>query len=524
MTNSIVATRPPGGEWTVLGRGHHNPGHTPQGESWGWNQWGPDTGSFTIRGRPDRPDLALGAPVRVLAHGGCVWGGRVRGVAPQAGGMLAVACEGHQYALDDDPWRRTFMRDRITGFIDRRAIPGLNLNTTLESALVSGAITLGWPSPARAIGTNEELGVVLDLGQADAKGIAVDYVGLANTSANLSFYVNGWDNWQCTSGGVTAYSSATNAMTAPAATVTGTFSTPKRYVALSLYCPSGYTPSFPPTMQITGVRIASDAGYLSSGASVLVAGHVLDSVAADLSWINPDTSRRTATATAIPHLTTEDAYESHRATLQRANAWHDWVLMVDQWARLVHQPRPQHATLQLGAWSGDGAFQDSGRDLNGAVNQVIVSGTDPAGATVHTTATNTSSPLTKAGITRTRVLDVNASLNSTDAAAIGAVWVARMSTNPTRGATSTTGSWVLRDPFTGATIPPAVAMTRIGELIRISGDTNPDTGGVGRHGAMQAATWTPATNNLTLTLDAPNDHIDALLTRIQATRATLPAI
>lgn len=521
MTRSWVATRPPGGEWTVLGRGQYHPGHPPANETWAWNQWGPDTGSFTIHGRPDRPDLLIGAPVRVHSLSGVVWGGRVRSTAPGDGG-ISVQCEGYQYALDDLVWRHMWVRDRIEGFVDMRSVPGISLTGVTEQAQVGGAITLAWPTEPRAIATGESIGAVLDLGVAEGRAIAVDYT-ITVGHPNVKFYVNGWDDQQATAGGVTAYSAATSAM-GSSGTVSGTFTAAKRFIVVSLYCPAGFSPATAPRMQVTGVRVAADSGYLSSGASVLVAGHVIDDVAADLGWVHPDASLRAAASTAIPHLTTEGTYESHRSTMQRVNAWHDWVMMVDQYARIVHHPRPLHATLQLGAWSGDGAYQDSGRDLSGTVDRVIVSGTDPAGARVDTTIIGSSPALSRTGVERARVLDVDASLTSTDAAALGAVWLTRMSSHPTSGSVTTIGTWALRDPASGAVIPPATVMTRVGEVLRVSGDTDPDTGGVGRSGVLQAATWTPATDGLSLTVDTPTDHLDALLTRMQAIRATLPSI
>lgn len=528
---STIATRPHGGQWTVLGRGDHNPGGAPSGESWSWNDWGPDVGSFTIPGRPDRPDLAGGAPVRVLAHGACVWGGRVRSVAPAGSGMLAVQCEGHQYALDDDQWRRTWVRDRLEGFVDIRSGPAsgsVNANlfpaTGAYLAEVGNTIQLGMAAGTH--GAGQGCLAIIDLGQADADAVSVDWTDLTNGHASVNFLVQAYDDAAWTTGGVNASftPAATNALAASGTLTASAFGSTKRYVGVGLQAVAPITLGAALSMRITAVRVSPDTALMSGGASILKATDVLDDVRAALTWISSDTSRITATSTNIPHLTTEGAYESHRATLQRANAWHDWILMVDQHARLVHMPRPAHATLQIGAWSGAGAFQDTGRDLAGAVNRVIVAGTDPAGRTVQTEATETSSALSRAGITRTRTLDVGAALNSSDAAAMGAVWLARMATQPTRGAIATRGLWVLRDPFTGAVVPPALAMTRIGEVIRISGDTDPDTGGIGRHGVIQGATWTPADDALAITIDAPTDHMDAFLTRLQAVRASIPAI
>ena len=530
MALATVATLPPGGEWTVLGRGHHHPGHPPRGQTWSWNQWGPDTGGFTVTGRPDRPDLALGAQVRVTSSAGVVFGGRVKSVTPD-GRDLQVACEGHQYALDDDVWRKAWVRDRLDGFIDIRSGPaGAALNTGIFNpdagfqVEAGGTLLLTIPAGGRL--TNETVQAIVDLGQADAKEVAITWDGPNGGHANVQLIVQGYDDPACTTGGVnlTGTPAATSALT-PDSTHVGTFTTAKRYLGIGLQATTAFTLSAPVSIRILRVKVTPDTALIdASGASALTASDVLDDVAAALAWLNPDASRRVATSTVIPHLTTEDAYETHRTTLGRANAWHDWVMMVDQYARLVHRPRPARATMALGAWSGRGSFQDSGRDLGEAVNRVIVSGTDASGTMVQTAATATSSPLTSAGITKTRVLDIGAALTSSDAAALGAVWLARMSTQPTRGAGNTSGQGGFRDVATGAVVPPAVVMTRVGEIVRLGGETNPDTGGVGRDAVHQGATWTPDTDTVTVTFDAPTDHLDALATRFAAFQSAMPAL
>lgn len=529
MPDAVISTRPHGGDWTVLGRGHNAPGCTPDGVTMSSTEAGPDQLGFTIRRPGDGPwdDLQPLCSVRAEIPGaGPVWSGRVTQVVPGDNGAVSVTCKGHMDATEDQMWRRTWVRDRINGFVPIQSSAAGSLNYAVFDpsddfkAEVDNTIRLGLP--ARALLAGQTAAVVLDLGDAVGKSIAVDYVNLTGANANINLIVQGYDDAAASSGGVTAYNTATTGLAA--SPIVADLATAKRYILIGLQVATGTTPSAVVGIRITRVRIYSATAYRSGAASAVLASTVLGEVAAALTWLSSDTSRIQMTLTTIPHLDTEGQYETHGQTMQRVNAYHDYLMGVDIEQRLFFRQRPSTPVIAIGQRSGDAAFQDAGDTIDELFNQVLVNGTDATGAQVQQLVTQTSGPLARGGVTRTRVLEVGASTTTVDAAVIGGAWLQRRATKPTRGSIQLRGPGAAWWAETGVPVQPAQCLRLPGELVRIGDRANPDTGGVGREAVIKAVTYDPQTDTATLTLDSASDYLDALLARVGVSASVRPPL
>ncbi len=528
MPEAVISTRPHDGEWAPLGRGRNAPGNTPDGVSLSSTTAGPESLTFTIRRPGDVrwDDLQPLVDVRAEVPGaGIVWSGRVHEVVPADNGQLNVACRGWQYALDDDLWRRSWVRDRTAGFQDIRTVPA-SINYAVFDptddliATVDGAIRL--QLPARALLAGQTAAVILDLGDAVGRSVAIDYVNLTGANASVNLIIQGYDDQAATTGGDTAYNTATTGLAASPFAVD--MAADKRFILIGLQVATGVTPGAVVGIKITRVRVYAETAYRSGAASALLASTVVGEVRAALPWLSSDTSRIETTVTTIPHLDTEGAYETHRQTLQRVNAYHDYLFGVDELRRLFFTQRPSTPIIAIGERSGDAAFQDAGDNIEDLFNQVIVNGRDATGAQVQTLVTATSGPLARASTDRTRVLEVGASITSTDATTIGTQWLTRRSTKPTRGSVQLRGMGAAWWAETGVPIQPAACLRLCGQLIRVGNRMNPDTGGVGREAVIQAVSYDPATDTATLSLDGSRDHLDSLLARVGMYQAARPAL
>lgn len=119
------------------------------------NTSGPDKASFKLRRSPGQPwpDLSAFTPVDIHVGGVKVWSGRVQEAPSKEGDDfgLSVQCEGWQYHLDDDLFRRQWVINNLSDWKDSRQF--INCLLTGSSARRAsgsvtqddGAIVISWP-------------------------------------------------------------------------------------------------------------------------------------------------------------------------------------------------------------------------------------------------------------------------------------------------------------------------------------------------------------------------------------------
>ena len=532
MPEAIISTRPHGGDWTVIGRGRNAPGSTPDGVNLSATTAGPESLTFTVRRPHPGPwdDLAPLVETRVEVPGaGTVWAGRINETTPGDNGAISVSARGWQYALDDDLWRKLWVRDRLEGFQDVRTIPGAAAGVWVDPGIgayvdTQAALVLGWDFD-KPLGTGQRAGVVLDLGATTAEAMFLDWSGLIGGTSNVTVYIRGADDALLSSGTSDAGSWDTGAL-GSSGQIGGNFASGKRYVGVFLESDTTFTTGSTLRFPIISIRVYGDSTYHdgSTGYSEVLASMIVGEVRAALPWLSADTTGIQTTVTTIKHLDTEGGYETHRQSLQRVNAYHDYLLGVDERRRLFFRERPSYPSIAIGARSGEAAFQDAGDNVDELFNKVIVNGKDPSGTAVQASVTATSGPLAIAGTTRTRVLEVGASIALSDATDVGTEWLRRRSTKPTRGSIQLRGQGAAWWAETGVPIHPASTLRMCGELVRFGDRINPDTGGLGREAVIQAVTYDPVTDTATLTLDGSRDHLDALMARVGMLQATRPPL
>lgn len=524
--DATVLIKPPGiGTWGVIGR-DYGPGIMPQGLSCTANEWGPDTCSFTLRRDSTLPwgDVLPYAEIEVEQPGsGVVWGGRVWDTQNPSSDELSVVCRGWQYALDDDVMRRAWVEQGLSGWVDMRTVPSVNYAVFPRQSdfqtQTGGTITLS--VPARALTAGNTAAVILDMSQADARSVSVDYVNLTNPNASIDFLVQQYDDTNL-AGGVNLSVTATTTMTSPGTdTITVDGASAKRVLLLGLQARVGVTPLNPVSIQITNVRVFRDPTYRTGAASALTAGTVIRDVrTAVLSTVlSTDESLIGTTTTAIPHMSTWDmgsnGYATPRQVMTACNAFHDWILKVDADKRLRFQARPTTPDIEVGEWSGVD-FTDQGDTGEDLYNRVLVQYTDPGGAAAVAEVTATSPLLTLGGITRTKILAVSAPMTSTAATELGTVWLNARTRRPTRGSVTVRGDNGARYIVSSARVHPADFLAMTGQMIRLSHRWNPDDGGWGRDGYITNVSWSAESNTATVALDSPRDRIDTFLNRYGA--------
>lgn len=526
---ATVLIKPPGlGQWGVIGR-DYGPGIMPQGLTCTANEWGPDTCSFTLRRDATLPwsDVLPYAEVEVEQPGsGVVWGGRVWDTQFPSSDELSVVCRGWQYALDDNVMRRAWVEQGTSGWTDPRSTTPIGLNLGVfdprsDMAVNNSGGVISITMPARAHAAFATVGVMLDFGDADARSVSVDYVDLTNPTANAIFLIQGNDDAAFTLGADIAYNTATNAMTAPAATVTADFTASKRYVLLALQNPGGAVIGNPVTIRITDVRVFRDTTYRTGAASNLVASTVIKDVRAAIlgTVLNTDESLIATTTTAIPHMSTwnmgSNGYATPRQIMTACNAFHDWILRVDADKRIRFQARPTGPDVEVGEWSGVD-FSDQGDTGEDLYNRVLVQYTDPTGGAAVEEVTATSPLLGLGGITRTKILAVSAPMTSTAANELGTVWLDARTRRPTRGSVTVRGDSGARYIVSSARVHPADFLALTGQMIRLAHRWNPDDGGWGRDGYITNVSWSAESNTASVALDSPRDRIDTFLNRYGA--------
>src|SRR3954454_15983480 len=159
------------GTWETLGADRAR-GVWPESVQPQADEHGATTCSLDLR-RDNRypwPDLSAYTPIEVEIDGVLVWDGRIKETPTRDGtdgSVINVQAEGWQYHLDDDLYRRAYVHNDLSQWVDTRTISAAELTAFTVGAVVTtggGTAQMGWPQ-ATVLGTNFHTGITLDLGE-----------------------------------------------------------------------------------------------------------------------------------------------------------------------------------------------------------------------------------------------------------------------------------------------------------------------------------------------------------------------
>ncbi|MGH2878957.1 MAG: hypothetical protein ACRDK4_05035 [Solirubrobacteraceae bacterium] len=335
------------------------------------NPWGSDKASFDLHRAPDAtwPDIGAFTPVEVEIGGVVVWKGRVNDTPLKLGAerVVNVQCEGWQYHLDDDTYQANYVHSKLTDWKDIRS----NLEAVLTNWPAApqvqsgkGSIVLSLPNES-AIGINQGFGVILDLGEAAAKTIVVQFGTISVTPAIFLLWCRGSDEPEPHGAGETGFFIRPEEHSE--GTVSITFTTPRRYVSFYMYREVGaFTAASDQTVKITGISIFGSSSYEAANASILKASAVIpDALSKATMLLSSDHSQIQSTSFNIPDLDISKQ-TTPREAINAVNAYHNWITKLDMLERLVFAPRPTDPLLEIGAWSGadiEDASANSGAEI-----------------------------------------------------------------------------------------------------------------------------------------------------------------
>jgi hypothetical protein len=431
------------GTWTVIG-GDKARGLFPENVSLEADVWGSSRASFNLRRDPRAffPDIGAFTPIEVEVGSKLVWSGRVSETpARVAQRVINVQCEGWQYHLDDDLYQRTYVHRRLADWKDAREFLGEDLNVFRTAGQINGSpgvVTLGWPNGA-ILPAGTQVGIKLDLGPDNrAASIALEVQGVtgaANSSGSIFIRGSATENYTA--------SGSNDPFTATLATIgtnpnlyEGDFPFPgnSRYVTVGLYVPNAVTLTGDVMLQITGIAVVTDPGFIFAGSSVskLQASTVVaDALSKATGLLSNDTSGIQGTSFLIPEYA--PGPQTPRQAWTSVDAYHDWTKKIDVRRRAVYQPKSTSPLFEVGPWSAvddDDASANSGGEI---YNRVLITGQTGYGEPF-------SLPL---GLTNP----------VTDQAGIGQLSNSSADTN-TAGWTVTSGTWT-RDTFDFQSAPAA---------------------------------------------------------------------
>ena len=370
MRDAVIRIKPPGEQWMVLGA-DIAPGVPPERVTLTATQSGPDQASFMLRRDARLPwrDLLPYAEVDVEVEGcGLAWSGRVQSASPGPDGWT-ITCRGWQYHLDDDMDRRLLVHQRMSDWQDINGWPGTDrtiYGAYLGASVGSGmSFQVGNGATVPPTTTGGRAGFFLDGGYTGAIArVVIPAWTTTGNSSNIDTFLleHDTDPSAVVAGN---YTSITNWAVASGA-FSRTLPTPRRYVSIMTQNSGGtaYTPGGGIFWKTSGIQVFGAAAYESGGGSALRASDVVASVIGLCPLLSSDTTQIQTSGwidgtKGIPHLTTEGGYETPRQLITRANAYHDWLVGVDEYRRVVFKHRPSTPTGGVGSWSG-AVFADAG--------------------------------------------------------------------------------------------------------------------------------------------------------------------
>lgn len=366
----------------------------PESVQYNFNSWGPDKASFVLKRAPWAiwPDTGAHTPVEIEVGGVLCWKGEVNGAPFKAGAaqQISVQCQGLQYHLDDDSYRRTYVHSKLTDWKDCRSALDAQLGRYQSAPQVQvqqGSIVLGFPNESKVEEAVTTVGVFLDLGSAEAKRIVVKF--------GAKVFSGSWYTLCCRSAAsvedllsASSFSEAFHIDPGEAENVTesGTFATAGRYVGIFIIrTKETNNENSDKYIKISSISVFSDTAYESGGESVLTASTVIEDavkqatqkLSSDFSQIDPDGED----AFHIPDLAMSKRM-TPREVIEAVNAYHNWVTMIDLYDRIVFEPLPKAPLLEIGAWSGEDIEDASAGDGSEIYNRAVATGSGPDGAII----------------------------------------------------------------------------------------------------------------------------------------------
>ncbi|HET6502098.1 MAG TPA: hypothetical protein VFG87_15185 [Amycolatopsis sp.] len=357
----------------------------PENDSYTADEWGSSKCSFDLHRDPGAifPDLQAFTPIDVEIGGALVWSGRIIETPIREGDRIFnVQGQGWQYHLDDDVYEHKYVHTKLGDYKDQRQLPQTDLTkfTTAGRVVTDGALSFGW-AKGDTVSPSNFVGVVLDLGPNTTAGaFSLDFTRIGGT-VDMLWVVRGSNTGDPTLLGNDGVSLTMSTMAASGtSTVTFPVFAPRYVHLLIFYNGANAVLAADAMIKLTGLRTFAALGYQSSGASVLKAPVVINDaldrgtilLSADRSMIDPN-----ATVTfSLPEFAL-DGQHTPREIIQAANAVHDYQAKIDVYGRMVFNPRPSTARVEIGAWPGsvfDDASANSGDDI---YNLVVTEGTGP---------------------------------------------------------------------------------------------------------------------------------------------------
>lgn len=398
----VLRTRELGGQLVTIG-GNAARGITIEQPNLQADAYGPSAFSCILKRDPrvQWADLQAFAPVTIEAQGQVVWRGRIKNTPMTDGGtarQVALTCEGKQFHLDDDAYRRMYVHTDMSAWKDIRSLPSTPLGPAFYAAAPTvqadgGSVLLTWPKDL-PITTGTTMGVFFDAGPGSVvSAFSLQYESSANSSADF-LYIRTYDDAYFAA----AYTPAGTAFEGGANNVytqgwlTGTFTTPHRYVAIFNVTNPGFTPGADVWWRFNAINLYASTAYIqtpltagtsstsslgidsSSLTADVIIKDALDRAtlqfASDRSLISP-------TSFFIPEFDMSGP-STPREVISVVNSYHGYQFRVRADNRPEFRPLPAVPSVQVG---DDSRFDEaSAGDASEIYTGVLVTYTDPSGA------------------------------------------------------------------------------------------------------------------------------------------------
>lgn len=385
MATHVVRLRTLYGVWETCGVDRLR-GISPENLQIEANAYGADKASFDLRRDPGGiyPDLTAFTPVTIDVDQERVFKGRISETPAQDGSSpsINVQCEGDQYRLDDDLYRRVYVHTALSGYQDLRSFASADLTKAHAGGSVSsseGIATISWEdgTVVPAAGT---VGVMLDLGIGQTASRIVMEWESSNNAAAVTCYVRGSDSEEPIAVGPydNAFSFAMNS--GASGTSSGTLATSRRYVAVLLYHSAGATLTADIYLKIKSIKVFADAAWETGNESILKASDVVkDARDRATVFISSSDERIESTSFSLPEFAPSE-HQTARAIINAANIYHDYLFQVDNQGRLVFEQKPSTPIFEAGNWAGTEFTDASNNNGDEIYNRVLLTGEDAAGA------------------------------------------------------------------------------------------------------------------------------------------------
>jgi hypothetical protein len=517
---ATIRCDPIAGEWQTLGTERYR-GVVAEGIEASSNSWGPDRMSFTVKAveaGAARPDLLPYTPLELEIDGLLCWAGRIKS-RPSTQRDHSVQCEGWQYHLDDDVYRRSYVHTRLGDYRDQRTFLGADLTKFRTNGSVmtdGGAITIGYHAVDN-VASGDCVGVTLDLGPGEiGKRVVMTWVS-SNNVAGLTCTVRTSDSENPLAGvaGTDYNDLFTFAMnTGTSGTSNGTAATGRRYMHVYLTDPvTAYNPiGGDVRLQITGLMTFRDVTYESGNASILKADTVIINARNTATpLLNQTDALVTAGTFSIPEYLTNGS-QSPREIMEQINAYENYRLKLGggDLKTLVYSAKPTVPLYEVGEGSGS-QFADASISGEDIYSKVVVEGTGPDGAFLTSTRTQTGTLVDRQGFTRAKVLPIRSAMTQAVADRFGDLWLTEHDTAPFSG--KLTAANGIRRLLGGASVPPHAMLLAAGEKIRLAHRLDHDTGGWGRDGRIAGVSYSHDTRSVSIDIDDRRDHFEEVLNR-----------